>query len=86
MFPPAYADDAETAQMPELSQVKVHMTSYTKQPNSSGCYSFPVQTAGAVKEVDVVLRDLDELQLGDYSAYHSTGKYTPNIWKIQVAE
>jgi hypothetical protein len=86
VFTPAYADDVETGQMPDLSQIRVHMTSYTKEPGSSGCYSFPVQTFGAVKEVDVVLRDLDELQLSDYSAYHTSGKYTPDVWRMNVSE
>lgn len=85
IFPPAYADP-ESDQLPDLSQITVHMTSYTKEPGSSGCFSFPVQTGGSVKEVDVVLRDLDELQLKDYSAYSKFDRYTPQIWRIQISE
>jgi hypothetical protein len=86
----AYAGhDPETEQLPSFSQIRVHMTSYSKTPGEAGCFSFPIKTSSvtdglkvkSVKEIDLVLRDIEELQL----SVHDSDRYTPEIWKIPVS-
>ncbi|HLW93186.1 MAG TPA: hypothetical protein VKS78_18030 [Roseiarcus sp.] len=79
--------DQETKELPKFSQFIVRMASYQKKPGDSGCFSFPVDThtdgqaPDALKEIDLGLRDLEELQL----PIHDADRYRPTIWKISVA-
>jgi hypothetical protein len=81
------AESSDTADLHRFVQFKVHMTNYRKAPGESGCFSFLVSTHTGgrpqqqlpLKEVDIALRDLEELQTTSVPQ-----RYEPQIWQFQI--
>lgn len=90
---PAFAADTEEQAMKQYEQFKVHMTNYSVRSGEFGCYSFSVvtKTAGsglALSEIDIVLRDLEQLHKWRESAEKGQGSpvelYHPTTWQFPV--